>query len=71
MKTAIIKTNYSTGYGDENLKGHEFKIVEEFDRFVALDIEGRTVDFARSEVEIIDNPDDDETGNLDLSAIHK
>lgn len=53
IKKATLKVNYSMRHAGENLKGKAFEIEEEFENFVALNVFGRTVDFRRTEIQII------------------
>ena len=45
---AKIKINYS-----EAKNGDVFQVVEIFEKFVTLDINGRKVDFGKSEIELV------------------
>lgn len=53
IKKAILKVNYTMRYAGENLKGKAFEIEEEFENFVALNVFGSTIDFRRTEIQII------------------
>lgn len=68
MTTAMINTNYKrivteqnleTGkYGtvERNFKGEICEVIEQFDNFVCLSVDGAAVDFGKSEIEM--NPID-------------
>lgn len=46
---------YTCSMWVDSVKGQSFHVIEEFDRFIALDINGVVCDFAKSEVEIFED----------------